>query len=347
MTKKALSDFDPNSTGLKSNNIFGLPFTPAKSKLVFIPVPWDVTVSNFQGTSEGPQNIFDSSFQIDLYDTFATDEWRRGMAMEKIDPKIVARNKRFRKKSVDYIKYLENGGKIEDDKRFAKLLEEINHACEELSQLIELKSHMHLEQNRIPVVIGGDHSVSFGLIRALSKRQPGFTILQIDAHADLRDNYQGLTFSHASAMFNAKRLRGVKKIVQVGIRELCYEEYNLIKRSSKTITTFFDREIHNRMLEGEPWAKICNDIIDELTDTVYISLDVDGLQPSLAPTTGTPLPGGLFFNQVIYLLESIQKRGKKIIGADLVETGPGILDGVISGRILFNMAGIILKSNPD
>ncbi|NCU33131.1 MAG: agmatinase, partial [Candidatus Moranbacteria bacterium] len=279
MAKKGTTDFNPNLTSLKTNNIFGLPFTPAKSRLVFIPVPWDVTVSNYQGTSEGPQNIFDSSFQIDLYDTFATDEWKRGMAMEKIDPKIVARNKRFRKKSSEYIKFLENGGNIEKDKRFLKLLDEVNVACEELSQLIELKSHMHLEQGRIPIVIGGDHSVSFGLLKALSKRQPGFAILQIDAHADLRENYQGFTFSHASAMSNAKKLRGVKKIVQVGVRELSYDEYNQIKKSTKTLVTFFDRDVQNRMLEGEPWAKICNDIIDELPETVYISLDIDGLQP--------------------------------------------------------------------
>lgn len=347
MNKKATSDYNPNLTSLKTNNIFGLPFTPSKSRLVFIPVPWDVTVSNFPGTSDGPQRIFESSFQIDLFDSFATDEWKRGMAMERIDPKIVARNKRFRKKSVEYIKFIENGGQIEEDKKFQKTLQEINVACEELCQLIELKSHMHLEQKRIPVVIGGDHSVSYGLIRALSKRQPGFGILQIDAHADLRENYQGFTFSHASAMFNAKRLRGVKKIVQVGIRELCYDEFNLIKKSQKSISTFFDREVQKRMIEGEPWAKICNDIIDELPDTVYISMDVDGLQPSLAPTTGTPLPGGLFFNQVLYLFESLIKRGKTIIGADLVETGPGNLDGIISGRLLFNMAGIILKSNPE
>ncbi len=343
----ALEGYNPNATGNTNNNIFSLPFTLENAQVVFIPIPWDVTVSNFDGTSAGPKKIFETSFQIDLFDPFAPDAWKQGMAMESIDPAMVNRNNQLRKKSSQYINFLELGGQPEDSEEMASILKEINAASEELSLELEFKSLMYLEQGKVPVVLGGEHSVPLGLIRALARKRPGFGILQIDAHADLREAYQGFTQSHASIMHNAIKTEGVEKLVQVGIRELCPEEVQAISKSPGKIRTYFDRDIHNRLFEGENWSEICKEIIEKLPDEVYVTLDVDGLDPALCPGTGTPLPGGLSFNQAIYLLESILSQGKKIIGADLVETGPGEMDGIVSSRLLFRLAGMIIKSQQE
>jgi len=343
----ALESYNPNATGNTNNNIFSLPFTPENARVVFIPIPWDVTVSNFDGTSAGPKKIFETSFQIDLFDPFAPDAWKQGMAMESIDPAMVNRNSHLRKKSSQYINFLELGGQPDDSEEMTSILKEINAASEALSLELEFKSLMYLEQGKVPVVLGGEHSVPLGLIRALARKRPGFGILQIDAHADLREAYQGFTQSHASIMHNALKTEGVKKLVQVGIRELCPEEVQVISKSPGKIRTYFDRDIHNRLFEGESWSEICKEIVEKLPDEVYVTLDVDGLDPALCPGTGTPLPGGLSFNQAVYLLETIINQGKKIIGADLVETGPGKMDGIVSSRLLFRLAGMIIKGQQE
>jgi agmatinase len=343
--EEKIRDFDPNGVGNTSNNIFGLPFDVSESKVVFIPVPWDVTVSNHEGTSQGPYRILENSFQIDLFDPFVPGAWKQGMAMEEIDPSILIRNKALRKKASKYIHFLEQGGVPEDNDLMLDIQDEINDACESLCLDIEMKALQYLENGQVPCIIGGEHSVPLGLIRALGRKHPGFGILQIDAHADMRDAYQGFEHSHASIMRNALDTEGVEQIVQVGIRELCHEEIKVISQNPKQVKTYFDRDVSQRMFEGETWMDICDEIAEKLPEKVYVSFDVDGLDPSLCPGTGTPVPGGLTFNQAIYLLETLVAKGKQIIGADLVETGPTTMDGIISTRILYRLAGILIKSN--
>jgi agmatinase len=310
-------------------------------------MPWDVTVSNFEGTSLGPEKVFESSFQIDLFDPFVPNAWQEGMAMEDIDPAMVSRNQQLRKRASHYISFLELGGDPDEHNDMQEIIREVNDASEALSLELEQKSLMYLEQEKIPVVVGGEHSVPLGLIRALARKRPGFGILQIDAHADLRNAYQGFIQSHASIMYNALQTKGVGKLVQVGIREICPEEVQVISQNPARIRTYFDRDLHNRLFEGDSWSEICHEIVEKLPDEVYVSFDVDGLDPSLCPGTGTPLPGGLSFNQANFLLETIVTQGKKIIGADLVETGPSEMDGIVSSRLLFRLAGMIIKSNAE
>lgn len=343
--EEKVRNFDPNGVGNTSNNIFGLPFTVSESRVVFIPVPWDVTVSNQEGTSMGPSRIFENSFQIDLFDPLLPNAWKQGMAMEAFDPGLLARNKYLRKKASRYISFLEQGGDPEANEPLLDILDEINDACEALCIDLEMKCLQYLENGQIPCIVGGEHSVSLGLIRALARKNPGFGILQIDAHADMRENYQGFEHSHASIMHNALHTQGLEQIVQVGIRELCHEEIKVISQNPKKIKTYFDRDISHRLFEGETWQDLCHEIADKLPEKVYISFDVDGLDPSLCPGTGTPVPGGLSYNQAIYLLETLLAKGKKIIGADLVETGPENFDGIISTRILYRLAGMLIKSN--
>jgi agmatinase len=343
-TKKessVLENFNPNDVAAAGNNIFGLPFNETNAKLVLLPVPWEVTVSYSSGTAKGPEAILDASMQVDLYDPIAPNIWQNGIAMLKPNAKVAKQSKQLRKEVESYIEALQHGKTIETTAK------KVNQACEAMIDFVEEETTTLLEQKKLVGLIGGDHSTPLGFIKALSKKYKEFGILQIDAHCDLREAYEGFTYSHASIMFNVlKEVGAVKKLVQVGIRDYCEEEVDLIK-SSKKIKTFFDKDLKQMQFGGESWKKTCDKIVKELPTNVYISFDIDGLDPKLCPNTGTPVPGGLEIEQAVYLMEILLSAGKKIIGFDLNEVAPGKeeWDANVGARLLFKMCHLILKSN--
>jgi len=344
---KNINDFDPNAAGNKNLNIFGLPFSTEGSKIVLLPVTWDVTVSFNEGTCNGPQAIFDASFQVDLYDGFFGNFWKVGIAMAKPSNILAKGNKTLRKEAEKIIEYASQGKSIENSTEQKKRLKTINNECSNLALTVKNESLKYLNKNKFVGVIGGEHSVSLGLMQALSEKYSDFGVLQIDAHADLRNSFEGFQYSHASAMYNALKISEIKKLVQVGIRDYCEEEVEFIQKSKKRISTFYDHDLKNKLYQGITWDKICDEIINSLPANVYISFDIDGLDPKLCPNTGTPVPGGLEFAQVNYLFEKISKSGKKIIGFDLCEVSPGKedWDANVGARILYKLCGLTAKSN--
>ncbi len=345
-TEKALfKKFDPDGVTNTSGNIFGLPFTIEQSRIVLIPVPWDVTASNFSGTSDGPSAILRNSYQIDLYDPVAPNAWKQGIAMEQIEHSVALKNQELRKLSERIIHFLESGGDPADNNEITHFTDKINQECGHLSLDLEKKCLQYIENGQIPFFVGGEHSISDGALQAFSMQGREFGILQIDAHADMRKDYMGFKHSHASVMRRALEKEGISCIVQAGIRELCGEEARFISQNHRRVKTFFDHDLKQRMFEGETWRDICSEIAEKLPENIYLSLDVDGMEPSNCPGTGTPVPGGLTYNQTVYLLETVVKSGRKIIGGDLVETGPTNMDGVVSSRLLYRIAGMAIKSN--
>ncbi len=342
---RKIASFNPDAVGNTGANIFGLPFTVEEADVVIIPVPWDVTVSNLDGTAAGPENILEQSPQIDLFDEIVTDPWKAGIAMEDIPQDIVERNQKLRTKASAYITLLEKNPEKENSPENKALLDTINKECSVLTENIRRKALNYLAQEKRVVLLGGDHSTPLGLIQALAEHHPEFGILQIDAHADLRKTYMGFSHSHASIMDNASQLKQVKRIVQVGLRDISATEALTLQNNPEKYHPFFARSIHARGFEGETWRSICHDIISRLPDKVYISFDIDGLDPAQCPSTGTPVPGGLDYSKVLYLFEQLIASGRNIIGFDLVETGPGPSDGIISCRILYKTIALMLKSN--
>ncbi len=337
--------FDPDGVGSTSSNIFGLPFTIDEADVIIVPVPWDVTVSNTDGTSHGPENIFEQSAQIDLHDEMVSEPWKAGIAMEEISGETMALNTLLREKARSYIQWLEEKGSAEPNPRLQAFLREINVEGEKLTHDIKMRCLYYLEKGKLPVILGGDHSTPLGLIQALAQRNDTFGILQLDAHADLRPAYEGFTQSHASIMYNAMQLPQVTKFVQVGLRDFCSQEYELMRDNPARFTPFFARDMHRRAFEGESWKAICKDIVDALPQKVYISFDIDGLDPAYCPGTGTPVPGGISYSQALYLFEQVVHSGRTIIGFDLVETGPQPMDGIIACRILYRTIAMMLRSN--
>ena len=335
--------YNPNHVGQKNAGIFGLPFGVEGSEIIVLPVPWDVTVSFGEGCSAGPQSIFDASSQLDLYVSDFPDLWQRGIAMLPIDETLMKQNKVMRSKAKAIIQKLEVGGELNEAD--AQVQSDVNVACEEMVKTVYEQSKLHLEDGKLVALIGGDHSSSLGYLKAMSDTLPNFGILQIDAHMDLREAYEGFTYSHASVMYNALHsLDNVQRLVQVGIRDFCDDEWAFAHNSKGKIKVFTDQELNELLFQGKTWDALCRKMINSLPDRVYVSIDVDGLCPSLCPNTGTPVPGGLSFNQLLYLLKLLAKSKKEIVGVDLVETGANPFDGNVSARLLYQLCGYMLLS---
>ncbi len=336
--------FDPNSPA-SNNNIFGLPFSSKNAHLVIIPIPWEVTVSFNSGTSLGPEKVLEASYQVDLLDADVPDAWKLGVAMEKLDKNIIKKNKAYRKLAEKYIEAFTTG---QVNQNTQKDLKKINTACHELKEWLFEKSNHYFKKGIIPVVLGGDHSTPLGLIEAVSKNVSEFTILHIDAHYDLRKAYEGFEYSHASIMYNAlKNCANIKNLVHVGIRDYCEEEVQQTQKNKKSIT-FFDQQLKESMYNGKTWDTLCNEIIKQIkTEAVYISFDIDGLDPKLCPGTGTPVAGGLEFYESIYLLKKLIQHKKRIVAFDLNEVASHEQtnwDGNVGARLLYKLCNLTLQS---
>ncbi len=343
-----LSNFDPNSVGLKSNNIFGLPFTEEEAQLVLLPVPWEVTVSYRRGTARGPENIFNAAMQVDLFDPDVKDGWKKGFYMQPIDKNIRIKSDYLRQCAELIISNMVEGGEIAENEQLAEKLDEINDGGKLLVDWVYEMTANLLKSGKKVGVIGGDHSTPLGFIKALSEVHNDFGILQIDAHADLRDAYEGFTYSHASIMYNVlQQIPQVNKLVQVGIRDYCNEELDIIAQSNGRVITFFDKDIKEQQYEGVLWKDICSKIIDTLPQKVYISFDIDGLDPKLCPNTGTPVPGGFETEQIFYLFKMLHASGREIIGFDLNEVSSGDhvgdgIDAIVGARVLFKLCNYMV-----
>ncbi len=344
-----LSLFDPNDASNPNFNIFGLPFSEEDARLVILPVPWEVTVSYRAGTARAPEHIMKASLQVDLYDNDLRDGWRQGIYMRETDRKLLMKSDYLRKEAELYIDYISKDENVSANKFMSKTLKEVNEGSAYLNQWVYDQTRSLLKNNKLVALLGGDHSVPLGYMKALSELYPDFGILQIDAHCDLRDRYEGFVYSHASIMYNAlQEVPAISKLVQVGIRDYSDSEWDRICSSNYKIITYFDRELKERLYESEPWKKIAAEIVEQLPNHVYISFDIDGLDPKLCPNTGTPVMGGLETEQVFYIIRKVIKSGRKIIGFDLCEVGVSNKewDENVGARILYKLCNLLLKSNP-
>ncbi len=241
----------------------------ANARVLVLPVPFEKTVSYGTGTGEGPAAIIEASRYIELYDEDIGGETAQ-IGIHTL-PAIDA-----------------------------------NCEPEEMMRLLEQHAAELIATNKFLCMLGGEHSISAPVVRAMFKKYPRLSVMQIDAHADLRDSYQGTPFSHASTM---RRIVEVCPAVQIGIRSISMEEVLAVPTLNTQI--FYAKDITG-----------CTDWVDRavnsLTEDVYLTIDIDGLDPSLVPFTGTPEPGGLQWYEVLNLIRHLA-RSRNIVGMDLVE----------------------------
>lgn len=343
-----LSKFDPNSSGNPNYNIFGLPFSEEDAKLVVLPVPWEVTVSYLAGTARAPERIKKASLHVDLFDPDVHDGWKQGFFLLEPDKKILLKSDYLRKESELFIDYISQGQNIDENRFMCKTLKEVNEGSAFLNAWVYDQTKTLLDKGKLVGLLGGDHSTPIGFYKAIAEKHDDFGILQIDAHCDLRKAYLQFTHSHASIMYNAlNEIPQLTRLVQVGVRDYSQSEWDYIGNSNNRVVTYFDKRIKERQFEGLSWQYLADEIINHLPQKVYISFDIDGLNRTLCPHTGTPVPGGFEAEQVFYLFRKIIESGRHLIGFDLCEVGisSNEWDENVGARVLFKLCNLMVASN--
>ena len=251
-------------------------FTPEEMRyesaaIAILPVPYDGTSTWIKGADRGPEALLDASYNLEFYDIETESEvYKQGIAT--LDPVVES------------------------------------SSPEAMSEEVERRVERILDDGKFPVLIGGEHSVSIGAFRAMARRYPNISILQLDAHSDMRDEYEGSPCNHACVMARAKEL--TPNITQVGIRSTAREELHNIDPER----TFYA----HRIAEDSGWMER---VSSQLGEEVYITIDLDVLDPSVLPSTGTPEPGGMSYREVISLLRRIIEQ-HRVVGLDVVELCP-------------------------
>jgi len=240
------------------------------ARIVIIPVPYDQTSTWIKGADRGPAAIIEASGNMELYDIETDSEvYRKGI--------------------------------------FTDRAVEGAYFPEAMVKVVTERVGSYIEKGKFVVVVGGEHSVSIGSVRAHAESSEGVTVLQLDAHSDLRDEYNGSKYNHACVM---ARVKEVCPILQVGVRSMDSSEKEFIDRSR----VFFAEDIHNRT----DWI---NEAVGKLSEKIYITIDLDVFDPSIMSSTGTPEPGGLLWYDVMRLLKAVSEK-KDIVGFDVVELCP-------------------------
>ena len=337
--------FDPNAAAAADSGVFGLPSTEADARVILLPVPFDVTTSYGKGTAGGPAAILEASRQVDLFDLDTGRPYEAGVFMLDEHPDVRRWNETGNALSA---KVIEACGVVEGDASLEAALREVNAIGAQLNDHVHAEARRLLDAGKIVGLVGGDHATPFGAIRAHAERFAELSVLHFDAHADLRPAYEGFTWSHASIMHNVLGHTPVARLVQVGIRDFSEEEYDAVGRSNGRVVSFYDADLKRAQRNGQPFDDVAAQIAGALTAQVYVSFDIDGLDPALCPHTGTPVPGGLAFHEACAILEAVVRSGRRIVGFDLNEVAPGPdgdeWDANVGARVLYKLIGWTLVS---
>ena len=262
---------------------------------VLLSVPYDGTSTFVKGADKGPQAILDASDSLELFDVqYGTETYREGIYTDHYEYDL--------------------------------------STPEAMVQSVYERVRHFLGMGKQVALLGGEHSVSLGAIRAMSECFPNLTVLQFDAHADLRDEYHDSPYNHACVM---RRAQGYARVVQVGIRNVCEEEQCYVVPEN----VFYAHDIVGRT----GWEE---KLLDRLTDNVYITFDLDGFDPSILPATGTPLPGGLQWYPTLALIERVF-RAKRVVGFDVVELCPiagNVASDVLAASLVYKMMGMMVRA---
>lgn len=264
-----------------------------KSKFVILPVPYEQTTTFKAGTKNGPQAIISASREVELFDEELEFEPHTGGIATLQDMEVTALGP------------------------------------QKMNQSIYQTAKKLVSQNKFVIMLGGEHSITYGLVKAYQEKYKDLTVLQLDAHADLRESYQDNKFSHACAM---KRVWEICPVVGVGIRNLSEAEFRFVKQ--KKINLFYARDLQN-------YGTYYDEIVNSLSQNVFLTFDLDYFDPSIMPAVGTPEPGGLLWYETLELLRKVIQR-KNLVGFDVVELSPlagNVAPDFLAARLIYKLIG--------
>lgn len=323
--------------------LFGLPMDTDQADIVFMPAPWDVTSAINAGAVFGPETILQNSHRIGLFEERCPEALKIGMAMSKIPHGWKLKSDQLRNAARTYLQSWEAGSNVVN----TTLTRQIDKYTTAFKERMKNKGLLYMNKGKMVALVGGEQTCALGLIEACAERYKNFGILHIDAHADLKKTYQGFVYSHASVMYHALQISELSTLVQVGLRDYCVEEAEIMKDAGDKIASFSDYKLKKALFQGSTWEELCDTIVEKLPEKVYISFDIDGLDPKFCPSTGRPVPGGLDLYEALYLIEKIVEVGKEIIAFDLSEvafSGETEWDGLVASYLLYKLGVLMALS---
>lgn len=312
------------------NSWFDLPKSSAHP-LPILALGWDLTTSFRAGTAEAPLHMHAVSHQVDVHHPwFGHAVVDRGIQSIPTPELVTTYQRMYAPAARAYMMAWHGSGP-------SSASDDLNTVGEAVHAAIA--NTVSANYTTCMGVVGGEHSITAGVVAGIAQHHTQFGILQVDAHMDCRDAYQGFQHSHASVMRRCAGLSAVDTVVQVGIRDYCLDEVAFA--NDQGFHTWFDWDLQTALFEGQSWQSLCQRMVDPLPERVYITVDVDGLEPSFVPDTGTPVPGGLQYSHVTYLIQQVVASGRQIIGFDCVEAaGAATSTGIINAtQLLYFLCG--------
>lgn len=329
-------EFNPDDPPPVDAGLFGMSLAPEDAGVWLIPVPVEATTSYGAGTSFGPEAMRRASHQMDFFDLEFGRPWQAGFATlndERLT-RIEALDQQARG--------LARAARGQSGASQARTIAEVNRLTEELHGLVRAVAGEGHSAGKLVALVGGDHSTAFGGVAAAVAAEGELGVLQLDAHADLRVAYEGYRWSHASVMHNVlAELPEVTRLVQVGIRDFSEAEHSAIHDSGGRIVTVFDQELVPTRTGTRSFDDVIKPALEQLPEKIYLSFDIDGLDPALCPATGTPVPGGLSWAEIQRLLTLVAESGHRIVGLDLCEVAPS------GGKVVADNDGAVNDGQPS
>ena len=326
---------------------FGDKTLPEDADVVVVSAPWSVTSDFGRGATYTPDAVIDASVRSNnLYDVVSGLSLEKRVATAEIDYNIQESSEHLGREA-ERIAHSIVGRKVAVGEFVARKIAHINEGFADMQASIYKQVKHWSQQDKRVAVIGGDHSVALGAVKALAECNEGLGVLFIDAHADFIREGEIYQYSHRSIARNiVEEIPAVSKLVEVGVRDVNKGEATELFANEK-VKTFFAEEVAARRFEGESWGNLCREIVSQLPEKVYVSFDIDALKIEFCNNTNAPTPGGMTFDEVMYLINSVVESGREIVGFDIsevVSTLDDDMDAIVAARALAKMSVAAIKS---
>lgn len=318
---------------------FGEKVAPADADLVIVSAPWSVTSDYGRGATYTPDAIIDASVKSNLYDVATGFSAEGRVATAEIDYNIQELSEHLGRDAERIANRGGDKGTIVAEYATRKI-KHINEGFAEMHASIYRQVKQWVSAGKAVAVIGGDHSVSLGAIKAVAEHHEDIGVLFVDAHADFACGNKVLPYSHRTIARNiVEEIPSVSRLVEVGVRDIDKSEKEALVANNR-VELFLAEEVSAKRFEGESWGNLCREMVEKLPQKVYISLDIDALKIEFCTHTNSPVPGGMTFDEVIYLVNCVAKSGRQIVGFDISEVVSNIdnkMDAVVAVRLLTKM----------
>ena len=313
--------------------------SPADADLVIVSAPWSVTSDYGHGATYTPDAVIDASTYGNLYDVESGFSAEGRVATAVIDYNIQELSEHLGRDAERSANRSFDGATPVAEHATRKV-KHINEGFAEMHDSIYKQTKHWVSQGKRVAVVGGDHSVSFGAVKAVAEHYKELGVLFIDAHADYAHEDETFAYSHRTVARNiVEEIPSVSRLVEVGVRDIDKSEMDMLVANDK-IELFLAERVAAKRFEGECWGNLCREMVDKLPQKVYVSLDIDALKVEFCTHTNSPVPGGMTFDEVVYLVNCVVKSGREIVGFDITEVVSNIddkMDAIVAVRLLTKM----------